>query len=95
MPEELSDCLVFDTALAQRLRHNVPELMSRYGDADVALGCTPQALEHDADLLLGRELPARRTPDVLHDPSAGCFTGPDFCFIFAPDGYDEPEILPS
>ncbi|QHO73865.1 hypothetical protein ACH79_15600 [Bradyrhizobium sp. CCBAU 051011] len=20
--------------------------------------------------------------------------GPDFCFIFAPDGYDEPEILP-
>jgi hypothetical protein len=27
--------------------------------------------------------------------SAGRFTGPDFCFIFAPDGYDEPEILPS
>jgi len=26
---------------------------------------------------------------------AGGFTGPDFCFIFAPDGYDEPEILPS
>jgi hypothetical protein len=21
--------------------------------------------------------------------------GPDFCFIFAPCGYDEPEILPS
>jgi hypothetical protein len=20
--------------------------------------------------------------------------GPDFCFIFAPGGYDEPEILP-
>jgi class 3 adenylate cyclase len=27
--------------------------------------------------------------------SAGCFAGPDVCFIFAPDGYDEPEILPS
>jgi len=22
-------------------------------------------------------------------------SGPDFCFIFAPCGYDEPEILPS
>src|SRR5450631_1468089 len=27
--------------------------------------------------------------------SAGSFTGPDFCLIFAPHGYDEPEILPS
>ena len=27
--------------------------------------------------------------------SAGALSGPDFCFIFAPDGYDEPEILPS
>src|SRR5450631_3579271 len=27
--------------------------------------------------------------------SAGCFTGPDFCLIFAPVGYDEPEILTS
>ena len=27
--------------------------------------------------------------------SAGCLAGPDVCFIFAPDGYDEPEILPS
>src|SRR3954453_9372900 len=27
--------------------------------------------------------------------SAGCFTGPDVCFIFALDGYDEPEILRS
>src|ERR1700682_4192199 len=27
--------------------------------------------------------------------SAGAFSGPDFCFIFAPCGYDEPEILPS
>ncbi len=25
--------------------------------------------------------------------SAGALTGPDFCFIFAPGGYDEPEIL--
>ncbi len=28
-------------------------------------------------------------------PSAGCFAGPGFCFIFAPRGYDEPEILRS
>src|SRR3954454_10578578 len=27
--------------------------------------------------------------------SAGALSGPDFCFIFAPCGYDEPEILPS
>jgi hypothetical protein len=27
--------------------------------------------------------------------SAGPFAGPDVCFIFAPDGYDEPEILRS
>jgi hypothetical protein len=27
--------------------------------------------------------------------SAGALSGPDFCFIFAPDGCDEPEILPS
>ncbi|WP_338830024.1 SDR family NAD(P)-dependent oxidoreductase [Bradyrhizobium sp. 27S5] len=26
--------------------------------------------------------------------SAGALPGPDFCFIFAPGGYDEPEILP-
>src|SRR5882762_8346972 len=27
--------------------------------------------------------------------SAGCFSGPDFCLIFAPGGYDDPEILPT
>jgi hypothetical protein len=27
--------------------------------------------------------------------SAGAFAGPDVCFIFAPCGYDEPEILRS
>jgi hypothetical protein len=27
--------------------------------------------------------------------SARCFSGPDFCLIFAPCGYDDPEILPS
>ncbi len=27
--------------------------------------------------------------------SAGVLPGPDFCFIFAPYGYDEPETLPS
>jgi hypothetical protein len=27
--------------------------------------------------------------------SAGCFSGPDFCLIFAPCGYDDPEILPN
>lgn len=25
---------------------------------------------------------------------AGALPDPDFCFIFAPCGYDEPEILP-
>src|SRR3984957_21255308 len=27
--------------------------------------------------------------------SAGCFSGPDFCLIFAPCRYDDPEILPT
>jgi hypothetical protein len=27
--------------------------------------------------------------------SAGALPDPDFCFIFTPYGYDEPEILPS
>jgi hypothetical protein len=27
--------------------------------------------------------------------SAGALSSPGFCFIFAPCGYDEPEILPS
>src|SRR6476469_2588088 len=27
--------------------------------------------------------------------SAGCFSGPNFCLIFAPCGYDDPEILPT
>src|ERR1700729_1591961 len=27
--------------------------------------------------------------------SAGCFSGPDFCLIFAPCGYDDPKILPT
>ena len=27
--------------------------------------------------------------------SAGCFSGPDFCLIFAPYSYDDPEILPT
>src|ERR1700722_19860682 len=27
--------------------------------------------------------------------SGGCFSGPDFCLIFAPCGYDDPEILPT
>src|SRR5215207_10684453 len=39
---------------------------------------TPQALEHDADLLLGRELPARCTPEVPHDPFRRLFHRPGF-----------------
>src|ERR1700733_9437804 len=27
--------------------------------------------------------------------SAGALSGPDFCLIFAPCGYDDPEILPT
>jgi hypothetical protein len=59
------------------------------------LSSPAQALQHDADLLLGRELAARGAPDVLHDALRRRFAGPDVCFIFAPDGYDEPDILRS
>jgi hypothetical protein len=35
---------------------------------------------------------AQRWPLIAS--SAGCFSGPDFCLIFAPCRYDDPEILP-
>ena len=54
-----------------------------------------QSLQHDADLFFRRIMPAGLTPNVLQNCSAGALSGPDFCFIFAPCGYDEPEILPS
>ena len=31
---------------------------------------------------------------ILSVTHTGALSGPDFCFIFAPCGYDEPEILP-
>jgi hypothetical protein len=37
----------------------------------------------------------RLTSDVFDDLVCRRFASTDFCFIFAPCGYDEPEILPS
>src|SRR6478752_3756070 len=72
-----------------------PAVIHRSGDAftaaklrDVLL--TAQPFQHDANLLFRRVLPA-----FFSTCSAGALSGPDFCFIFAPCGYDEPEILPS
>jgi len=39
---------------------------------------TPQAFQHDTDLLLGRELSARRTPNVLHDRFSRSLHRPGF-----------------
>jgi hypothetical protein len=32
---------------------------------------------------------------LIASSAAHCFSGPDFCLIFAPYGYDDPEILPT
>ena len=54
-----------------------------------------KAIQHDANLLFRRELAASCPPDILLTFSAGAFSGPVFCLIFAPDGADDPEILRS
>jgi hypothetical protein len=41
---------------------------------------------------IGRRVARRMSFTIC---SAGRFSGPDVCLIFAPDGYDEPEILRS
>jgi hypothetical protein len=37
----------------------------------------------------------RRRFNLIPFLATGTLSGPDFCFIFAPCGYDEPDILPS
>jgi hypothetical protein len=54
-----------------------------------------QPFQGDADLSSAEKLSTCRAPNVLIASSAGCFSGPDFCLIFPPCGYDDPEILPS
>ena len=43
-----------------------------------------QALQHNADLLFGRELPPCDAANVLHDLFRRRFRRPGFCLIFAP-----------
>jgi len=52
-------------------------------------------LQHDASLLLGRTGSTRRHRMSLIASSAGCFSDPDFCLIFAPCGHDDSYILPA
>jgi hypothetical protein len=40
-----------------------------------------------------REVPQSVSLALTANSSAGALAGTDFCFIFAPYGYDEPEIL--
>jgi hypothetical protein len=78
-----------------------PAVIHRGGDAlaaaqlgDVLLA--PQPLQHDTDLF-----PLPNNAGVVwrrmsfNTCSAGALPDQDFCFIFAPYGYDEPEILHS
>src|SRR5690606_2924903 len=44
-----------------------PFLAAQLGNAVLAA----QAFQHDPDLVFGREVPTRRTPDVLHHPLRG------------------------
>src|SRR5918997_3268785 len=65
---------------------------AQLGDAVLAA----QTLQHDADLLLRRELPACGTPDVAHD-LLGRFLGRSGCLSHrrSSRGYDEPSTLHS
>src|SRR6202047_895216 len=55
-----------------------------------------QALQHDTDLLFGREFPPRHAADVLHDLFRRFLHRPGFLsHLRSLKGYDEPEILPS
>jgi hypothetical protein len=78
-----------------------PAVVLRRGDAltpaqlrDAVLAA--QTIQHDPDLLLGRKMPPRLTPDVLQNLFR--------CFLLQPRflshlrsllSYDEPEFLPS
>jgi hypothetical protein len=60
-----------------------PAVVHRRGDslAPTQLGdalLPAHAFQYDADLFFGRELPARRSPNVLHDLLCRCFLRPGF-----------------
>src|ERR1700719_4512322 len=81
---------VFRPAVIQIL--DDPFTTAQLGDALLAA----QALQHNADLLFCRELPACRPPDVLHDLFRRFLHRPGFLsHLRSLKGYDEPEILPS
>src|SRR5450432_4255757 len=83
----------FQELLRPAVIHRGSDTLTAAELGDILLAA--QSLQHDADLLFRRVLPACLAPNVLNTCSAGALSGPDFCFIFAPCGYDEPEILPS
>ena len=56
-------------------------LSRRHSSASVLAA---QAVQHDADFLFGRILPARRSANVLHDLLGGQFRVPDFWLISTP-----------
>src|ERR1700688_5048799 len=69
-----------------------PFATAQLGDALLAA----QALQHNADLLFCRELPACRPPDVFHDLFRRFLHRPGFLsHLRSLKSYDEPEILPS
>jgi hypothetical protein len=55
---------------------------------------SPRSPQHDANLLLGRKCRRAARRMSLIASSAGCFSDAGFCLIFAPCGYNDPEILP-
>ncbi|MEE7505054.1 hypothetical protein MMR14E_18350 [Methylobacterium mesophilicum] len=62
---------------------------------DPRLQLAAQALQHDAGLLLGRELPTRGAAKVLDRRVCRLSAGPDDRFIFAPGPTMNPAILRS
>jgi hypothetical protein len=56
-------------------------------------GFAAQAFQHDADLLFGRKLPARRPPDVLDDPLCWRFIRPVRPEICPPDRFRYPHLF--
>jgi hypothetical protein len=69
--------------------------MPGYGSGAVVLPWSSPRWQHHA--AVARKVHLTNLFSFPEPPlsSAGALTGTDFCFIFAPCGYDEPEILHS
>ncbi len=85
-PLQSAEKTVRDIRRATRKRYSAEE--------KIRIDLAAQAVEDDADLLLGRELPSGGTPDVSDESLGRCLWRAEFCLMLhSSGGHDEPEIL--